>query len=378
MDPLTISLYGAAANVTATGNLMISPLSIAYCTLLVYLGSAGSTRENFNSVFKFDSKSRVAPEKYVVPFADAMNTLTAVKGGENGGMQLKLANAAFFKTGFKVDSAYQTKITNMLRAMIAQYDFARNSLGAKNGINKWVEDQTNGKIKDLISDINPDAVAMLVNAVYFKASWKSQFQESNNKDGEFKLLNGQTKKVKFMFKYRSDPGFPYAEDSILDIQYLEIPYESDASMLVLLPKKATGLRNLEQKLDANSFKRLSAAANRREIYLTLPKFKFDSSLDATSVLQNIGLTSMFSNSADLTGISKDIPLKVSKAVHKTFIEVNENGTEAAASTAIEIMAISAVFGGPGPVTFKADHPFLFAIRHNPTNLILFIGRVEAF
>lgn len=327
VDEVSINLYTAAANQSGNGNLLLSPISIAYATLLVYLGSRGQTKANFDAVYKFNPQKPA--DSNILMFADALSSFSAANGSapkpqinrfEEPKIELNLANSVFVRNGFKLEPTYKAAVTNFLKAAIESKDFQGNAEGSRNDINGWVESKTGGKIKDLLpqGSIDASTVAILVNAVYFKASWEDDFQEALTKKEPFKTLNGAQKTVDMM--HREDK-YKYFDDAELGVQYLEIQYASrEASFLVILPKAEGGLRDVERKLNKDVFSRLASQAQPNTLTeLSLPKFKVESSFSAKALLQAIGITDVFSNSADLSGMAPGGGMKVSDAYHKTFI-----------------------------------------------------------
>uniref|UniRef100_A0A3P9C3A7 Serpin B6 n=1 Tax=Maylandia zebra TaxID=106582 RepID=A0A3P9C3A7_9CICH len=260
-------------------------------------------------------------------------------------------------------------------AELESVDFKGNAEEARVHINSWVEKQTQDKIKDLLSQ---DAVGsltklVLVNAIYFKGSWNTQFKEEKTADVHFRLNKNDTKPVKMM---QQKSKFPFATIPEANCKILEMPYKgNDLSMLIFLPNDieddTTGLEKLEKELTYQNFvdwTRPDMSPN--EVDVKLPRFKMEK-YDLEKILTNMGMENAFDiYKRDFSGMSPANDLIVSKVVHKAFVDVNEEGAEAAAATGVDMEIRSIMI----PAEFVADHPFIFFIRHKPTKSILFVGR----
>lgn len=240
---------------------------------------------------------------------------------------------------------------------------------ARNEINKWVEDRTNQKIKELIQkgDLTSLTRLVLVNAIYFKGKWKYTFNKKETKEIPFFVDEKRTSKVPMMHQVND---FNYYEDK--DLQAIELPYSGDElSMIVILPKERT-LSKLEKNLNYTLLDKISTNMAKEKIEVYFPKFKIEKRYILNEPLIKLGMSDAFDDMlADFSGMTGSRDLYISKVIHQSFIEVNEEGTEAAAATAV-IMSGKSI--SLGPKIFKADHPFLFFIIHKPTNTILFMGR----
>ncbi|XP_058030542.1 leukocyte elastase inhibitor-like isoform X2 [Ahaetulla prasina] len=291
---------------------------------------------------------------------------------------LKLANRLYGEKTFNFSSDFLTSTQNLYGAELSTVDFLNAPDKAKKEINQWVEQQTEGKIPELLSEgsINEITKLVLVNAVYFKGSWAKAFKEKDTEDKPFRLNKREKKTVKMMFMKEILP-FGYIPEC--KCRVLELPYKGkDLSMIILLPDSiednSTGLEQLEKQLTLEKLQEWTKPKNMNsgvDVYVNLPKFQLEENYDLNSHFAALGLVDVFdSGKADLSGMSGAQDLHVSKIVHKSFLEVNEAGTEAAAATGVTYMPCCLIMGKD----FNADHPFLFFIRHNPTNTILFLGR----
>ncbi len=244
-------------------------------------------------------------------------------------------------------------------------------------INGWVESNTNNKIKEILKPfhLTQDTRLVLINAIYFKGNWEMQFNKDATKDEDFKISPDKKVKVPMMsldMKGINFPEFRYVETE--DLQALELPYEErELSMLIILPKKS--LSDVEKKLNYEMLKSLKQKLEVHPVDVYLPKFKLEKEYPLNGTLISMGMPVAFSNFADFSGMDGTKRLKISDMLHKAFVEVNEEGTEAAAATAVNMVTKVSVDKPKKPFTFRTDHPFIFLIQHNKTGAILFIGRV---
>jgi len=353
------------------GNLFFSPYSIDTALAMAYAGARGLTAQQMADVLHFAVPLDKLNEAYGRMIAD----LNA--GGQRGQQtlyQLVIANAMWAQKGYPFDEKYQELLTKNYGAGLMAVDFQRAAEQARQQINEWVAKQTKDKIKDLI----PQGVLthltrlVLTNAIYFKSSWESTFNKSATKEEPFQLGDGQTKNVPLMTQQRR---FRYFEND--QLQALELPYNGGAlSMIVLLPRKVDALTDLEKSLTTESLSKWLDGMNARLVRVYFPKFKMEARFSLPKVLQSMGMIDAFSDTkADFSGIATVDKLYITDVIHKAYIDVNEEGTEAAAATAVVIGVRSAMPRPEEPVVFRADHPFVFAIRHRATGTVLFMGRV---
>ncbi|XP_055349270.1 leukocyte elastase inhibitor-like [Paramacrobiotus metropolitanus] len=402
INNVSLALYGGATSMVESGNFLVSPISILYAMVLVYLGARGPTRDNLYEALDFKEFSKSGADADVAgAFGQLMNDLKvktmpntpAKNTGKNSKLpgfsapqpkddafQLALANGVFLRKGMEFDQNYLSMASQQLKSTIQTEDYASNPAAAADDINKWVAERTGGEISDLIprGGLDVDTVAILANAVYFNAQWYTVFPpQSVDPQADFQLLDGTSTTVSMM---EVIDKFRYVEDNQLDLKYLEIPYaNNEASLLVFLPNENTGLRRLEKSMTMEVLRRLQSKADQGSpmfVQLKLPKFKVESAFDLRELLRRIGVTKVFAADADLTGMVLDGDAHVDQAFHQTFIDVSEKGTKAVASAVITTNR-DAFSITPDYPEFFADHPFLYAIRHNRAKAILFIGRFEA-
>ncbi|XP_061446549.1 leukocyte elastase inhibitor-like [Rhineura floridana] len=364
-----LDLFQKFSESNPTGNIFFSPLSVSAALAMVVLGARGNTAAQLSKTFHFD---------VVEDLHSRFQALNADINKSGAPYILKLANRLYGEKTYTFLQEFLASTQKLYGAELSTVDFQNASDNARNQINQWVENQTEGKIRDLLSkgSLNELTKLVLVNAIYFKGSWAEKFQEEDTEELPFRLNKKEKKTVKMMFLKKKLP-LGYIPECKCHV--LELPYKGkELSMLILLPDdiedNSTGLEQLEKQLTLEKLQEWTQPGkmySNSEIYVHLPKFKLEESYDLKSDLAALGLLDVFdSGKADLSGMSGTQDLHVSKIVHKSFIEVNEEGTEAAAATAAMVMLCSMSMGED----FNADHPFLFFIRHNPTKSILFLGR----
>ena len=350
------------------GNLFLSPASIAIALGMTYLGARQNTASEMKEVLHFKD---VADEHLHPSFGDMLTALQST----DGKYALHTANRLYCEQSFKLLDEFASVTKSHYKAEMAAVDFKRNHEGVRREINQWVEEQTRQKIQDLLAEgvLNPLVRLVLVNAVYFKGDWSSKFKESATKDGDFHVSSGRTVQVPLMYQ-KADFNIGYNKD--LESYILELPYvDNKLSMFVILPKSLDGLEQLQKRLKSQHLlnPEREFVMRAKKVQVTLPRFKLEQSFSLGDSLSAMGMRDMFDiTKADFSGIDGAGQLFVSKVVHKAFIEVNEEGSEAAAATAVVMMLRS--MPAPDP-EFKADHPFLFFIRENTTKAILFFGKL---
>jgi len=341
-------------------NLMISPLSITQALSMTYNGADGETKTAFENVLHFTGQT-----------ADEVNQaaldLTTALLEVDSKVDIKIANSIWYREDFSVEQDFINANQTYYDAEVSDLDF--NNPASKDIINNWVDEKTNHKIEKIVDNISGDDIMFLINAIYFKGGWKTEFESKNTEDKPFYLNDGTTKNVETMH-VENDFSVSYEET----FSAIELPYgQGNYSMLILLPNDESSLSELVSQLDNQNWneliQKMSVPISRN---LWMPKFKFEYENSLKDELIDLGLGNAFSDYADFTGINKDGGLNISRVKHKTFIEVNEEGTEAAAVTSVVVGVTSA---GPGMNLFAIDHPFLFVIKEKYTNAILFVGTV---
>lgn len=348
-------------------NVFFSPYSISNAFSMVYEGAHGKTKDEIQSIFNFIQND--------VERRDSVKATNSGFNNPNNNYTLNIANALWVETDFQVLKDYADTLEKYYSAKATNLDFKSSPEGSRQMINGWVEDKTNQKIKDLIStgSITPDTKVVLTNAVYFKGNWSHPFDVTLTKDDNFKTTNQKVVKIPMM---KTEGDFNYFGDD--GLQVLEMPYQGNLSMIVLLPKE----NNLKSLTDSLSQEKLNEWKNKlivQQVIVYMPKFNFTTYYVLNGNLISMGMPTAFSKDyADFSGITGKKDLYIDLAIHKAFVKIDEKGSEAAAATAI-IMMPTAACPGCGephqPPIFRADHPFTFFIYDNQNGLILFMGQV---
>lgn len=350
----------------AEGNLFFSPYSISTALAMTYGGARAETAKQMAAVLHFSLEN----EKLHSAFADMQSKLNAIQRKEE--IQLNIANSLWPQDKYPFLKEYLVLTKKYYRTEITPVDYKRNPKDARKKINSWVEEKTNNKIKNIISK-PPDTLTrlFLVNAIYFKGDWASQFNKSATTEMPFYPKENETIEVSMM---KQTSEFNYGEEESL--QVLELPYVGNKlAMLVILPKKIDGLQDLEEILTKDSLEGWTRNLSNRSVEVYLPRFKMTSGFSLAEVLKSFGMKDAFDiNKANFSGMDGNPNwLYIEAVLHKAFVDVNEEGTEAAAATGVRMKEKSAP---PPPIIFRADHPFLFLIRDNLTGSVLFMGRVS--
>ena len=346
------------------GNLFFSPFSISTALAMTYAGARGETEKEMAAVL------HLPPEQARLhkDFSDLQKDLNDLQ--DKGKVQLNVANALWAQKGQPFLDSFLKLTNKYYGAGLKFVDYAGATEAARKAINDWVEEQTRKKIQELIKKgmLDPSTTLVLCNAIYFKGDWLSKFEKAATRDTEFFVTPDSAVQVPMMnqsmdAKYRKFDGF-----SALELPYLG----KKLSMVALLPEAKDGLPALEQLLSGDQVMQWLAElddSSPLKVEISLPRFKTTCEFELSEILSKMGMPHAFSD-ADFSGMTGQRDLFISKIVHKAYVDVNEEGTEAAAATAV-IMDKAAFF----PLAFRADHPFIFLIRENKTGSILFLGRI---
>ncbi len=354
------------------GNLFYSPYSISSALAMTYAGAEGQTAEEMAAVFHF-----LMEENRLHPAFNALDqyleSLAKQEIPDDAGeaFQLNIANAIWGQKDFHFESEFLDTLAANYGAGLRLLDYVQSPEESRVTINDWVSDQTRERIQDLIPQgaIDSDTRLVLSNAIYFKATWLEPFEESLTEDGIFHGLNGQEINTPMM-SLGSDASFLYYQGD--GFQVVDLPYlGGQVSMLVLVPDQGN-FYNFESGLDSAVLDQIVAGLAYRPMYLNFPKFEFESEISLAQTLAEMGMPSAFNDGADFSGMTGQKDLFISDVFHKAFVSVDEEGTEAAAATAVVMSLTSAP---ADPLRLVVDRPFLFLIRDHQTNSILFMGRV---
>jgi serpin B len=348
------------------GNLFFSPASISTAFGMAYAGAHGTTATEMAAALRF-----TLPPEQLHP---AMGALLAGLNAPHAGYELHVANALWARESEHFLPQFLNITRTDYAAGLQTVDFAHAPGAARATINGWVEKQTADKIKDLLpaSAVTPDTRLVLTNAIYFKGDWQDQFDKIATQDEDFHVSAAASVKTPLMHR---TGGYSFFDGG--SFKALEIPYkDKELSMIVLLPNEVDGLAALEQSLtQANLRDWTKKIQYTKKVILALPRFTMTRSFELSDALAALGMKQAFEHSrADFSGMTGDRSLWIGSAVHKAFVDVNEEGTEAAAATGITMRAM-AMLQEPPPTVFRVDHPFLFLIRENKSGSILFMGRV---
>jgi len=349
------------------GNLFFSPYSISTCLAMTYAGARGDTEKQMAAVLHFTEKQ----DELHSAFGALQRQLNDV--GTRKGVELSIANALWAQKGHPFRQEFVKTALGQYEAKLNQVDFKTQADVAVQEINQWVEEKTKNRIQDILAPGSLNALTRLtlVNAIYFKGSWVKRFDKGSTSPQPFYLTKARTLDAPLM--YHTDK-VRYVEDS--SIQAVELPYEGNQlSMVILLPKDIEGCAKLESLLNLRNLSTWLKAMTSQKVMLYVPKFKMESSFDLSTELETMGMRNAFGSTADFSGIDGTRILFISSVAHKAWVEVTEEGTEAAAATAVTLSARAVIDPEPPPPTFRADHPFIFLIRHNRSGSILFLGRV---
>jgi len=366
LTDFAINLYKNITSQDDTKNQAMSPLSIAVGLALLESGADGVTRDQIKRVLLETSASR---EDVLNVYVNLEEQLKINKDKT----QLTIANGLFQDKDLTLKDDFTALIKNCFKSEIDRVDFQNQLEQTRQKVNRFISEKTQQKIPELFKqgDLTTDDRLVLANAIYFKASWQRSFSKSTKQDTFYR--NGQSEQsVQFM---QQTATLRHASDD--DVAALELPYDDqDLGMLIVLPNSRDGMRDLEQKLSGRQLRDLVSRLDEKQVQVQLPKFQVRSHVNLKQLLTKMGLQSLFSQSADFSRMS-ETPLKIDSGVHEAYISVDENGTEGAAATGFAVQNRALPMLPPQPTTFKADHPFLYAVVHKQTGAIVFLGKVNS-
>jgi len=362
MNGFTSDVYKQVAR--SGENLVLSPFNVATALSMALAGARGQTEEEIRSVLHF--------EYGLTYHADLGALLADLSATSNtAGNELLTANRLWLEKGFTLEPAFVKTLADHYQAQPSPLDFLHEPEAARDRINEWTSEHTNEKIRNLFPPNSFDARTRLVlsSAIYFYGKWQEPFLTSRTQPAPFVLSGGQTEKANFMHK---TAHFGYTDTP--SAQILEMRYAGTGIAFdVLLPKTVTGLPDLEKSVTQENLTGWLGKLSIRSVEVSFPKFRAESQLSLGEALSKLGMPMAFSGKADFSGISRNGSLAINQIVHKAFVDVSEQGTEAAAATGLT-MSLAAVHMPEEVVVFRADHPFLFLIRDTRSGVVLFMGR----
>lgn len=360
VSAFTFQMYQKVAE-KEKGNIFFSPYSISSAMAMTYVGAANETQNQIASTLHFTKDTKA--------LATSMGGLHQSLLSKNGkGLELSISNRVWVEQTYKVKCSYKRTLKKRFKTSFGKADFIGNFQLERVKINDAVATDTKSLIKDLIPQggLSPITRLVLTNAIYFKGKWEKQFNPERTRKGDFYVDNSTTVSAQYM---TSKEQYNYYEDETL--MAVELPYSNDITMLVILPAEGTTISDLGKMLNQQKYQAITSELYSDEVSLMLPKFKSEASLTLSNTLKEMGMPIAFTDGADFTGISNRNDLKITDVFHKAFIEVSEEGTEAAAATAVVV----GVKSMPMTRTFKANRPFIYIIRDTKTGTPLFIGRL---
>ncbi|XP_022098745.1 leukocyte elastase inhibitor-like [Acanthaster planci] len=365
-------LFRMLAGKGSSQNIFFSPMSISTALAMTFLGAQGETASQMKQTLHFHLLEESLLHQ---SFAD----LSALIYRANAPYTLRAANRLFGHKGLAIVPAFAEGSKKHYGANIETLDFIGDAEGSRQLINSWVEKQTENRIKDLLAAGSIDALTrlVLVNAIYFKGDWVSKFEVSDTSPEKFHISANEDISVPMMHK---DGKFNYARDDSVRSSILELPYiKKEVSMFIVLPDQVNGLADVQKKLSQEKIEEWVTEARRMRdsptVIVSLPKFSLEQNFVLNDVLREMGMVDPFrAGKADFSGMTGDKDLFISQVIHKAFLDVNEEGSEAAAATAV-VMAPGCALSMMKPLEFKADHPFLIFIYDNKSQAVLFMGQL---
>ncbi|NXK49180.1 A1AT protein, partial [Chauna torquata] len=344
-------------------NVFFSPLSLSTAFAMLSLGARSNTLSQLHKCLAFNLTEMEEQEIH-----EGFQRLLQLLNDPHREVQLNMGNALFIDNRLKLRQKFVDDVTNFYNSEAISSNF-QNSEEAIKEINNYIKTKTHGKFVDFLRSLSPDALMILINYVYFKGYWEESFKSSDTRDDDFFVDAKNSVKVKMMHQRKA---YNVHRDEKLSCWVVEIPYKGNAAALFVLPDEGT-MKQVEDALLKDTVSNWSQSLEKRKIYLYLPKFSISGSYDVKSLLMKMGVTDMFGKEADLSGMAENTDLKVSRAIHKAKVDVNENGTEAATATMIEIVMLSA--NVPPPPVIKFNRPFLMITVDKATYSILFMGKI---
>jgi serpin B len=351
--------------VQGDANLILSPFNIATALSMARVGARGQTAEEIQTVLHLDGHPA-----YDAALATLLADLSKI--GNTGGNELHTANGLWVQKGFAIKPAFETTLAKNYHAPPMALDLVVNPEAARSRINRWTEERTKEKIMNLLPAGSLDARTRLVltSAIYFYGKWQDPFVTSHTQPAPFTQATGTVTQANFM-----NPTSHFGYTDTPSVQILEMRYASTGIAFdVLLPKTLTGLSDLEKSLTVENLTGWLGNLSIRNVQVIMPRFRAESEFSLGRALSTMGMPTAFTDKADFSAIGGKGGLAISEVVHKAFVDVSEQGTEAAAATGLAVRSLSMHIPEQA-VVFRADHPFIFLIRDTRTGVLLFIGRL---
>ncbi|MEE9165837.1 MAG: serpin family protein [Candidatus Neomarinimicrobiota bacterium] len=340
-------------------NIFISPLSVSMALGMTLNGANGETQKDMEETLEL---AGLTTEEINESYESLINLLTNL----DSEVVFKIANSIWYRQGMTFEQEFIDLNKTYFNALVRALNFS--SPDAVETINQWVEENTNGKIDEIIKEIDPDIVMFLINAIYFKGTWTYEFDKEKTQDDWFNLPDGSQTSCKMMIQTGL---FDYAENE--NFQAIDLPYgEEEFRMTIFLPKPAKTVDSVIEELNEENWDNWLESFSRDSVTLQLPKFTVQYEIKLNDVLSALGMGIAFHPGADFTRMYKPGGLSIDYVKHKTYVEVDEEGTEAAAVTVVAIIQSA---GGSDIRFMRVDRPFFFVIRENHSGTILFIGKI---
>ncbi len=349
-----------AFQVQGDTNVMLSPLSVSLALSMTYNGAAGTTKTAFENTLDFNGLTASDINQSMESLSNALTSVDPE-------VTLNLANSIWYRNTFPVDSSFLNTDEQYYHAEVRALDF--NDPASVDSINNWVSLKTKGKIPTIVKNITPADMMILINATYFKGSWTTEFDPSQTESKPFYLQNGSVEQVPTMTQ---EIKMGYLNTGTF--QAVELPYgRGNFSMVLILPDQDKSLSDIENEMTESNWNQWTARFDSLDLKIHLPKFEFSYSKKLNDILSGMGLQIAFTPLADFSNINDTIPLFISKVLQKTYIKVDEQGTEAAAATSVTLVNGTSEYL---PTSISFNRPFFFVKKEKYTHAILFIGLVK--
>ena len=347
-------------------NIFYTPLSISSALAMTYAGAKGETADQMQSTLHYGPQVDLFHSQY-----GAMIDSLSSKKDQN--FRMNIANAIWVQDQFKLRNSFVETVKKDYNSEVRSMDFVKRPEASRDTINYWVEKKTTGRIQDLIPAGMIDNMTRLIltNAVYFNAEWANKFNKELTNNDKFYCLDGKIKETEMMYQRHHHPISQTNDYTILEIPYAGYEY----SMLIILPKNNDGLIELSKNLTSNDILAHDKSKKREDVLVYFPKFRMETDYELNKSLSAMGMPLAFSGDADFSNMTGGKDLMISSVIHKAFIDVDEDKTEAAAATAVTMKLTSMAPSPKAPLEFRADHPFMFIIRSNNDKAIFFMGQL---